>query len=359
MRTLVIAEAGVNHNGSLPRALEMVNVARAAGADVVKFQTFKSEQVISRSAPKAEYQRSTTPTSESQLEMARALEFDASAHRALIARCDEQGIEFMSSPFDLPSVDFLVSALNVSRIKIGSGEVTNFPLLLKVAQSGKPAILSTGMSTLDEIRTALGVLAFGYTSTGQPPADLRAFADLCGDEKCQRILREKVTLLQCTTEYPTPFEDANLAGMETLKHTFGLATGFSDHTEGIAVSIAAVARGASAIEKHFTLSRDLPGPDHRASLEPVELTALVRSVRQVEAAVGDGIKRPMPSEQKNLVIARKSLVAACSIKKGERFNEINLTTKRPGSGISAIYYWKVLGTVAPRDYEEDEVIVVE
>jgi N-acetylneuraminate synthase len=358
MRTLIIAEAGVNHNGSLPRALEMVNVARGAGADVVKFQTFKSEQVISRSAPKAEYQRSTTPTSESQLEMARALEFDEAAHRALIAHCQEQGIEFMSSPFDLPSVEFLVS-LKVSRIKIGSGEVTNFPLLLKVAQSGKPAILSTGMSTLDEIQAALGVLAFGYTSTGPPPTDPRAFIDLVNNDKCQTVLRQKVTLLQCTTEYPTPFEDANLAGMDTLKSTFGLTTGFSDHTEGIAVSIGAVARGAAVIEKHFTLSRDLPGPDHRASLEPEELTALVRSVRQIEAAVGDGRKRPMPSERKNTAIARKSLVAARSIKRGERFNESNLTTKRPGSGVSAIYYWKVLGTIASRDYEEDEAIVVE
>jgi N-acetylneuraminate synthase len=358
MRTLIIAEAGVNHNGSLARALEMVDVARAAGADVVKFQTFKSEQVISRSAPKADYQRSTTPNAESQLEMARALEFDEPAHRTLVARCEQQGIEFMSSPFDLPSVAFLVS-LNVSRIKIGSGELTNFPLLLKVAQSGKPSILSTGMSTLGEIQSALGVLAFGYTSTAAPPTDPRAFGALLSNEPCQRVLREKVTLLQCTTEYPTPFEDANLAGMDTLKNTFGLATGFSDHTEGIAVTIAAVARGASTIEKHFTLSRDLPGPDHRASLEPVELTALVRSIRQVEAAVGDGVKQPMPSERKNIAIARKSLVAARSIKKGERFTETNLTTKRPGSGISAIYYWTLLGATASRDYEEDDVIVVE
>jgi N-acetylneuraminate synthase len=356
MSSLIIAEAGVNHNGSLDRAIEMIEVAAIAGADVVKFQTFKSEQVLSRNAPKAPYQQKYTLKSESQLEMAQKLELDETQHMALVERCRNRGIEFMSSPFDLYSVDFLTSVLNVPRVKIASGEITNFPLLLKVAQTQKPIILSTGMSNLGEVEAALGVLAFGYLSPENPPSEYRAFFKTLQSSKGQRVLREKVTLLHCTTEYPAPFEDVNLKAIDTLKAAFSLPTGLSDHTLGIAVSIAAAARGAAVIEKHFTLDPELPGPDHKASLDPESLIQLVRSIREVESAMGTGFKVVAESESKNLDVARKSLVAARKISKGERFNQNNLTTKRPGSGVSATRYWQYLGMTSRRDYEEDELI---
>jgi N-acetylneuraminate synthase len=354
MRTFIIAEAGVNHNGSLQMARDLIEVAAAAGADAVKFQTFRADKVISRFAPKAEYQTATTGAGESQLEMVRRLELDEAAHAQLWAHCRENRIEFMSTPFDPESVDLLVK-LGVTRLKIPSGEITNAPLLLKIARTGLPLIMSTGMATLGEIELALGVLAFGFRHKVEKPSPI-AFKAALSDNLGYRLLQELVTLLLCTTEYPAPLEEVNLQAMDTLGAAFHLPVGYSDHTPGIAVAIAAAARGARVIEKHFTLDRSLPGPDHRASLEPEELREMVRSIRQVEAALGTGIKLPSPAEQKNLLVARKSLVAGRFIKKGETFNEENITTKRPGSGISPLYYWDWLGRVAERDYLPDEIL---
>ena len=338
-RVLIIAEAGVNHNGSVDRAIALVDEAARAGADVVKFQTFRAERVISRRAPKAEYQKRTTGTDESQLEMVRALELDPKAHEVLFQRSRERGIEMMSTPFDLPSVDLLRS-LGVRRLKVPSGEITN-PLLLRAcAATGLPLIMSTGMATIGEVEQALAVLA------GAP----------LHDERARTWLEENVTLLHCTTEYPAPPEDVNLRAMDTMRAAFGLPVGYSDHTEGIAVSIAAATLGAVVLEKHFTLDRSLPGPDHKASLEPQELADLVRGVRQVERALGSGRKIPSPAERKNMDIARRSLVARRSIKRREVFSVDNLDVKRPGSGVSAMRWDEWLGRAAERDYEEDELI---
>jgi N-acetylneuraminate synthase len=353
MKIFVIAEAGVNHNGSLPRARELIEVAAAAGADAVKFQTFRAEKVITNYAPKADYQTKTTGVDESQQEMLRRLELDASVHGKLCAHCRDNKIEFMSTPFDLESVDLLVK-LGVARLKIPSGEITNAPLLLKIARTGRPVIMSTGMATLAEVETALGVLAFGFLNREGP--SILGFQEAFGAEEGQRLLQEKVTLLHCTTEYPAPFADVNLRAMDTLAASFGLRVGYSDHTPGMAVAIAAAARGAAMVEKHFTLDKNLPGPDHQASLEPEELKAMIRSIREVEAALGSPRKSPAPCELKNRQIARKSLVAARAIRQGERFSEENLTCKRPGAGISPLHYWEWLGKMAVRDYLPDEVL---
>jgi N-acetylneuraminate synthase len=354
--TYIIAEAGVNHNGSLERALALVDAAAEAGADAVKFQTFKAEAVISRYAAKAEYQLKATDESESQLEMAKKLELDLSAHRQLVQRCKARKIQFLSTPFDLSSVDMLVKDLKVLRIKVPSGEITNGPLLLRVAQSGLPVILSSGMSTLGDIEDALAVLAFGYLQSDEVPS-IVGYRQALLSAGGQRQLQEKVTLLHCTTEYPAPFDDVNLLAIDTMANAFGLPVGLSDHTVGYSVAIAAVARGAVVIEKHFTLDRNLPGPDHKASLEPDELAAMVKAVREVEASLGSPRKLVAASEAKNQDIARKSLVAAVPIRAGERFTLENLTSKRPGNGISPMYYWQVLGSCASRDYESDELIL--
>jgi N-acetylneuraminate synthase len=351
----IIAEAGVNHNGSLATALQMVDVAADAGADAVKFQTFKAEAVSSRCAPKADYQLQNTVTGESQLEMLKRLELDEQGHQALIERCGEKGIQFLSTPFDAASVDLLATQLDLARIKLPSGEITNLPLLLKVAAAGKPLLLSTGMSTLGEIELALGALAYGYIAWPEQPS-LNAFQQAYNSPEGQASLQAKVTLLHCTTEYPAPFHEVNLKAMDVLHTAFGLPVGLSDHTPGIAVSIAAAARGASVIEKHFTLDRELPGPDHQASLEPEELEMLVRSIRQVETALGTSWKHPTPAEWKNRVIARKSLVAACDITQGAVFGAENITAKRPGNGISPINYWEVIGRKAPKNFTRDELI---
>jgi N-acetylneuraminate synthase len=353
-RAYIIAEAGVNHNGSLDLAKQLVRVAAEAGADAVKFQTFKADKLVSRLAPKADYQTMTTDADESQHEMIRKLELNEDAHEILIEHCKICGIEFLSTPFDLESVDLLAGRFDLPLIKIPSGDITNAPLLLKVAKTGKPVILSTGMSTLGEIEDALGVLAFGYQCNDEPL--VAAFrAAYCSPEG-RAVLRDKVTLLHCTTEYPAPLEDVNLRVIETMKSAFGLPVGYSDHTEGIAVSIAAVARGAAVIEKHFTLDRTLPGPDHRASLEPAELKQLVTAIRNVEQALGSGRKYPTPSELKNMKVARKSVVAACSINAGEPFTVENLAVKRPGNGLSPMQYWELLAVKAIRDFSTDEAI---
>lgn len=331
MAILIIAEAGVNHNGSLARAKEMALAAKRAGADIVKYQTAVPEQVVSKFAEKADYQKAQTGEGESQLEMVRRIHFGFDAHRELAAYCKEIGIQYLSTPFDLASIDFLAT-LDMPVWKIPSGEITNLPYLEKVAALKKPLILSTGMSALSEIEDALRVLEEGGS--------------------------EDITLLHCNTEYPTPMRDVNLLAMRDLREQFGLPVGFSDHTLGIEADIAAAALGACVIEKHFTLDRTLEGPDHKASLEPEELAAMVRAVRNVELALGDGKKRVTESEAKNRPIARKSIVAKRAIRAGETFSEENLTTKRPGDGVSPMRWHEVLGKTAKRDFAEDEKIVL-
>ena len=354
-RVYVIAEAGVNHNGSIEQAKRLVDVAAEAGADAVKFQTFKADKLVSRAARKADYQVANMGTSESQHEMIKKLELDDAAHEVLIQHCKLRGIEFLSTPFDLESLDLLARTFDLSRIKLPSGDITNAPLLLAAARTGKPAILSTGMSTLGEIETALAVLAFGYTEADAPPS-LAAFQGAYGSAAGQKALQDKLTLLHCTTEYPAPFAEVNLRAMATLRDAFGLRVGYSDHTPGIAIPVAAVALGAVLIEKHFTLDRNLPGPDHKASLEPEELRQMMQSIREVETALGSAIKQPAASELRNRPVARKSLVAACDIAKGQLFTPENLAIKRPGDGISPIHYWDWLGKTAERDYQQDDKV---
>lgn len=330
-KTLIIAEAGVNHNGSVALAHRMIDAAYRAGADIIKFQTGKPELVISRFAEKAEYQKNTTGHNESQLEMCRKIILQYEDHQSLKEHCEKLGIQFLSTPFDLDSIDFL-EELGCTMWKIPSGEITNLPYLIKIAETHKPVILSTGMSTLEEISDAITVLK--EHGSGE------------------------ITLLHCTTEYPAPIEDVNLRAMETMRQKFGLKVGYSDHTQGIEIPVAAVAMGACVIEKHFTLDRNMKGPDHKASLEPDELAAMVKAIRNVERALGDGIKTPSPSEIKNIPIARKSIVAKKKILKGEFLTEENITTKRPGNGISPMRWKDVLGTRAVRDFCEDELIEI-
>ena len=330
-KTFIIAEAGVNHNGSLDMAIQMVDAAVAAGADAVKFQTFKAEKLVAANAPKADYQMKNTGSNESQLEMIRRLELDESANIKLYKYCQEKSIQFISSPFDLESIDILVH-MGLETIKIPSGEITNLPYLRKLGSLNNRLILSTGMSDLGEIEAALDVLI----DSGTP--------------------LDQITVLHCNTEYPTPFEDVNLKAMLTIGRIFGAAVGYSDHTLGIEVAVSAVALGAVMIEKHFTLDRNLLGPDHKASLEPDELKSMVQAIRNIEKALGTGIKKPTQSEIKNKPIARKSIVAACRIRKGEIFTEKNITVKRPGTGISPMRWDKMLGRLANRDYEEDDLL---
>lgn len=351
----IIAEAGVNHDGSLEKALALIDVAHKAGADAVKFQTFSADRLATKAAPKAAYQIGATGKEESQLAMLRRLELSHDDHRVLIAHCQRLGIAFLSTPFDVESLRFLADELHVPRIKLGSGEVTNAPLLLAAAQTDLPVILSTGMTTLDEVEAALGVLAFGYLRSGGVPG-APAFAAAYAQARASGLLADKVVLLHCTTEYPAPYEDVNLNAMATMREAFGVPVGYSDHTPGIAVSIAAAAKGATVIEKHFTLDRHAPGPDHAASIEPAELADMVAGIRQVELAQGDGIKRIGDSERGNLAVARKSIVAARAIKAGDTLSAENLTIKRAGLGISPIRWWDVVGKPAGRAYAPDEAI---
>lgn len=351
----IIAEAGVNHNGSIERALEMIDVAAGSGVDAVKFQTFTASRLVSTGAPKAEYQCAATGTAESQHDMLRRLELDEEAHLRLVQRCREKKVQFLSTPFDLESVDLLGRGLNLPLLKLPSGEITNGPLLLAAARTGKPVILSTGMCTLADIEEALGVLAFGYLERDATPG-LTAFRQAFLSPEGQRALAERVTLLHCTTEYPAPFDEVNLRAMDTIAAAFGLPVGFSDHTNGIVIPVAAVARGAVVVEKHFTLDKALPGPDHKASLEPAELGEMVRAIRQVEQALGSALKMPASSERKNIEVARKSIVAARAIEAGEVFSAGNLMVKRPGGGLSPMLFWGLLGRRAPRSFSPDEAV---
>jgi N,N'-diacetyllegionaminate synthase len=328
-KVLIIAEIGVNHNKNVDLAKRMILEAKNAGADIAKFQTGVPENVISRFAEKAVYQKLQTGESESQLDMVRKLMFPLETFIELKECCDEIGIQFLSTPFDMESVKFLQS-MNTPMWKIPSGEITNLPYLIAIAKTRKPVILSTGMSNLAEIRTAVDILK--NNGAGE------------------------ISVLHCNTEYPTPFEDVNLLAMLTIKKELGLHVGYSDHTPGIEVSIAAAALGAEIIEKHFTLDKNMEGPDHKASLEPQELKAMISAIRNIEKALGSGDKVPSPSEQKNIAIARKSIVAKCDIKKGEIFTEDNITVKRPGNGISPMKWNEILGQTAKRDFAEDELI---
>jgi len=327
----IIAEAGVNHNGSIELAKKLIDVAVDAGADAVKFQTFKTENLVSKNAQKAEYQKETTDATESQFDMIKKLELDINTHYELIAYCKSKNIMFLSTPFDLDSVD-LLNELKLSIFKIPSGEITNLPYLRKIGALKKEVILSTGMSDIGEIEDALDILIEAGTS------------------------KDKITLLHANTMYPTPIEDVNLRAMVTIGNTFDIAYGYSDHTLGIEVPIGAVAMGASCIEKHFTLDTNMEGPDHKASLEPNELKAMVKAIRNIEIALGSSIKKASKSEFPNIKVARKSIVASCSISKGKKFSEKNLTVKRPSGGISPMRWDEVIGTLASRDYSEDELI---
>lgn len=356
LRTYIIAEAGVNHNGSLELAMHLVEVAHAAGADAVKFQTFKAKHLVTASAQQAEYQIANTHKQESQLAMLSRLELSYPAHHQLIARCRELGIDFLSTAFDDESLGFLANELHLQTLKIPSGEITNAPLILAHARSGARLIVSTGMTTLQEIENALGVIAFGYTAVLDAPPSQSAFKTAFQSAAGQQALKDKVTLLHCTTEYPAPLADINLKAMDTMAATFGLPVGYSDHSEGIVVPIAAVARGAVIIEKHFTLDKNMEGPDHKASLEPAELHAMVAAIRNVELALGKSEKQPQDSETKNIAIARKSLVAAKNIAQGELLSADNIAIKRPGTGSSPFRYWEVLGSHASRHYAEGECL---
>lgn len=353
-RCFVIAEGGVNHNGSIDRALEMIEVAADAGADAVKFQTFKAAELIAASAPMAEYQVRNTGQQRSQLDMVRELELDPAAHHRLQAAARARGIEFLSTPFDVPSLHFLVE-LGLARIKLSSGDLTHLDYLHTVARQGLPVILSTGMADLAEIETALGALALGFLDGQSAPGRAAARAAYASAEG-QALLRERVLLLHCTTEYPAPLASLNLRAMDTLASAFGLPVGYSDHSLGITVPVAAAARGAVLVEKHFTLDRDLPGPDHRASLDPAQLREMVRGIREVETALGHALKAPVAAEQRNRAVARRSLVALRPIRRGETYTRDNLGCKRPGSGIDAQNFWDYLGKVADRDYGPDELI---
>src|SRR3989304_1331752 len=331
MKTFIIAEAGVNYNGSIDIAKKLISIAKEIGADAVKFQTFKAERLVCKSARKAEYQKNTTDADESQFDMIKRLELNEDAHRELICYCKNKNIIFLSTPFDLESID-LLNNLGLEIFKIPSGEITNLPYIRKIGRLKKKGILSTGMADREEIGNAINVLIEYGTR------------------------KEDITVLHCNTEYPTPFEDVNLLAMLSIRDAFKVAVGYSDHTVGIEISIAAVALGATVIEKHFTLDKNMEGPDHKASLEPHELKAMVRAIRNIEKAMGDGIKKPSTSEIKNKLIVRKSIVAAKEIKKGEVLSEETLAVKRPGNGMSPLEWDRVIGKRAKRNFTEDEMI---
>ncbi len=345
-KTLIIAEAGVNHNGDMDIAKKLIEAAAEAKADIVKFQSFTASRLVSPKARKAKYQIEQTGAEESQFEMLKKLELSEQNHKDLIAHCEKCGIEFLSTPFDIESLKQLAFGFNIARIKLGSGETTNHPLLLETARTGKSLILSTGMSSLDEIEEALGALAFGYAGYEDTPSKetfRKAFVDPAAQEK----LKHKVIILHCTSEYPTPPDHVNLKAMDTLREAFGFRVGFSDHTKGIHIPVAAVARGACVIEKHFTLDRNMEGPDHKASLEPDELAEMVAAIRDVEQALGDGVKRPASDDELDTKsMAQKSLYAAKDVPEGHVLTEGDIIVLRPGpaeGGLPPSEYWEVLG----------------
>lgn len=332
MKTIIIAEAGVNHNGNIETAKTLIDCAANAGADFVKFQTFKADKLVTKSAKRAAYQDTNTKNNDSQYEMLKKLELSEESHQVLINYCKSKRIKFLSTGFDINSLDFL-NELDIELFKIPSGEITNLPYLRKIASFKKPVVMSTGMADMEEVSEALNVLIN------------------------EGLEKDNITIVHCNTEYPTPMEDVNLLAMNSIGKELDVKIGYSDHTLGIEVPIAAVALGAKVIEKHFTLDRNLPGPDHRASLEPEELRSMIEAIRNIEKAIsGSGVKEPSKSELKNKDIARKSIIALRPIKKGESFNEQNLTIKRPGNGINPMKWDEVIGQIAPRDFKEEELI---
>ncbi|WP_068547301.1 N-acetylneuraminate synthase [Thalassotalea crassostreae] len=352
--TLIIAEAGVNHNGKEKLAFELVDVAHRAGANIVKFQTFKASKLVTASAKQADYQVTNTKKEESQLAMLERLELSYDAHHRLIDYCNKLGIEFLSTAFDSDSLKFLVEDLKLTRLKVPSGDLTNAPLVLEHALTGCDLIVSSGMANLAELESALGVIAFGYINDANKQPSIENFQAAYFSEEGKRLLKEKVTILHCTTEYPAPLEDINLNAMDTMRNAFHLDTGYSDHSAGIIVPIAAVAKGATVIEKHFTLDKNMEGPDHKASLDPVELNSMIKAIRDVEMVLGDGIKGPRPSEIKNKAVARKSLIAAKDIKIGDVIKQDDIAIKRPGNGLSPYLFWDLVDKKSTRNYNEGE-----
>lgn len=352
MTTYIIAEAGVNHNGSFAMAKQLVDVAKQAGADAVKFQTFKAENLVTKSARQANYQIENLKEETSQFDMLKKLELTFEQFTALQQYCVDKGIEFLSTPFDYESVDFLLDELNIQTVKIPSGELTNAPFIYAIAKKRVPIILSTGMATIEDIHEALSYIAFGLARK----TDMENVRSFYETAEAKQLLQQYVTILHCTTQYPAPFETINLHVMATLREEFQVPIGLSDHSEGIAVPTAAVALGAKVIEKHFTLDKTLEGPDHVASLNPTELEQMVEQIRQVELALGTAQKRPNTIELQNRIAARKSLVAKRAIQQGELLTEANITVKRPGNGLAPSKYWDVLGKVATKSYEMDALI---
>jgi len=350
-RAIIIAEAGVNHNGDLSLAKELIDIAVDAKADFVKFQTFKAEKVVSTFASQAEYQTKNTGISESQLEMVRKLELQESDFIELYKYCEESGIKFLSTAFDVESLKFLVEECKISCLKVPSGEITNAPFLYEIGKYRLPLILSTGMANLEEIEQALAILAYGWAGNKEPETVQECYDFYSGNPD---ILKGNITILQCVTEYPAPYADTNLNVMKTIADKFNVSVGFSDHSAGIHIPVAAVAMGATIIEKHYTKDRNLAGPDHKASLEPIELKNMVQHIRDTEDAMGNGIKEPQESEIKNIPIARRSLVASKTIKKGEVFSKDNITCKRPADGISAMKYWDLLGQECNKNLSDDQ-----
>lgn len=356
MSIKIIAEAGVNHNGVEALAFELVDVAAAAGVDIVKFQTFKAKNLVTESALQADYQVENTGKKESQLDMLERLELSYEMHHRLIEHCKKRGVDFLSTAFDSESLSFLVDDLKLKLLKLPSGELTNHPLVLEHARTGLDIVLSTGMATLSEIESALSVIAFGYLYDSNLTPSSEDLATAYFSDEGQAVLQEKVTILHCTTEYPAPIEDINLNAMQTLQDAFKLKVGYSDHSEGLTIPIAAAACGASLIEKHFTLDNEMDGPDHKASLEPDMLAELVKQVRNVEAAMGTGVKGPRPSEIKNKIAARKSLVANTKINIGDIFTTDSLVVKRPGNGMSPSFYWDYIGKKATKEYQPGQLL---
>lgn len=354
---LIIAEAGVNHNGRADLAFALVEAAAKAGADVVKFQTFKAELLVTADAPKAEYQQRATGAGESQYAMLKRLELSTDLHHELKREAERLGLEFLSTAFDPESLRFLVDEVGLKRLKLPSGELTNAPFVLEHTRTGAELIVSTGMANLAEIEQALGVIAFGRIAGADERPSVDAFKAAYASAEGQAALKSGVTLLHCTSDYPAAPQTINLSAMDTLAAAFGVPVGYSDHTLGTAMSIAAVARGARVVEKHFTLDRHLEGPDHAASLEPDALAGMIRDIRDVSEALGDGIKRPQAAELSTARVARKSLVARLPIRAGETFTADNLTVMRPGTGLSPIGYWELLGKTAKQDYPAGGLIV--
>lgn len=354
--TYIIAEAGVNHNGSLSLAKQLIDVAKKAGADAVKFQTFKAENLVTKDAKQANYQVDNMGKASSQYQMLKNLELSFDEFIELKKYCDVQHIEFLSTPFDVESVDFLVDRLNLRQVKIPSGELTNIPFLHYIATKQRKMIVSTGMASMKEIHEALAFIAFGLAFPEEKNIQYQNIMDYYRREEAKTLLKKYVVVLHCTTEYPAPFDSINLNAMHTISKETNLDIGFSDHSKGIIVPVAAVAQGATIIEKHFTIDRNLPGPDHKASLEPDELKDMVAAIRQVELALGNGEKEPMKVEIKNQAVARKSLVALKSIQQGEQFTKENLGVKRPGTGAHPKEYWSYLHKVARKSYSQDELI---